>query len=450
MLQRIRIVIALVASSLLVSLLPAQALPASSVVTVHYQRFAGDYTGWNLWLWPSGKDGAGYSFTGTDAFGAVGTFTVPNTGASDSIGVIVRLNSWEQKDVAVDRFIKTFKADGSTEIWLVQTDPTIYYSEPKFVPQFQSVTLDDLHQITVAVNKPFTPVAGANHFTLAGPGNPSVTKVATVSGAASDLKLVLTTSTDLAIDAAYTLTHPDFGSAAVSLGGVLNSAAFNAMYTYTGNDLGNTYTTAKTSFRVWAPTATEAKLLVYAGADTKEMPAEFPMQADVKGTWTTSLDGDRNGTIYKYAVKVAGTWREAVDPYVRATTMNGVRGVVVDLDKTNPSSWTSAKPAFSGKPSDAVVYELHVRDLSMDANSGISAANKGKWLALTEHGTKVPGGTAATGVDAIKALGVTHVQLLPIYDYKTVDEVRRRTKASAKRSSESQPLASKSSKTASI
>ncbi len=422
MFRRIRLTLALAMSALVMSSLPAHALPASTTVTVHYQRFAADYTGWNLWLWPAGGAGAAYSFTGTDAFGAVGTFTVPNTGSADSVGIIVRLNNWEQKDVAADRFIKTFKADGSTEVWLVQTDPTIYYAEPKLVPQFQSVAMDDVRQISVSVNKPITPVAGANRFTLTGPGNPTITKVVTASGAAADLKLVLTTSADLALDGAYSLSHPDFGTASVTLGAVLNSPAFNSLYTYSGDDLGNTYSATKTSFRLWAPTATEAKLLVFAGAETKEMPLEVPMIADVKGTWVASLDGDRNGTVYKYKVKVGNVWHEAVDPYVRATTLNGLRGVVVNLDQTNPATWTTTKPTFSGKPTDAVIYELHVRDLSMDANSGISAADKGKFLALTEHGTHMPGSSTATGVDAIKALGATHVQLLPIYDYKTVDE----------------------------
>jgi len=148
------------------------------------------------------------------------------------------------------------------------------------------------------------------------------------------------------------------------------------------------------------------------------------MQSDVKGTWITTLSGDQDGTIYTYKVRIGSTWTEAVDPYVRAATINGVRGVVVDLNKTNPTKWTTDKPAFSGNTVDALIYELHVRDLSMDANSGISAANKGKFLALTEHGTKTPNGSGITGVDAIKELGVTHVQLLPIYDYKTVDESR--------------------------
>lgn len=422
--MKFRLLVIALASALFASAVPAVALNDSTKVTVHYQRFAEDYTGWNVWLWPKGGDGAGYAFTGKDAFGVYGTFTVPNTGKADAIGIIIRLNAWEAKDYGEDRFITTFNADGSAEVWVVQDTRELFTSKPVFTPAIKSATIDDVRTITVQLNRKYAPTAGDSGFTIAGPGNPLVTKVVTLSGAGSDLSLLLTVSTDLAFDADYTITHTTYGTAHVTLGRVLNSQAFNDQFTYTGDDLGNTYTPTSTRFRLWAPTANAAVLLVHHEPDLTGIPEEHPMKADVKGTWIATLDGDQNGTIYTYKVRIGSTWTEAVDPYVRAATINGVRGVVVDLAKTNPAKWTADKPAFSGNAVDAVIYELHVRDLSMDANSGISAANKGKFLGLTEHGTKTPDGSIATGVDAIKELGVTHVQLLPIYDYKTVDESR--------------------------
>jgi len=200
-----------------------------------------------------------------------------------------------------------------------------------------------------------------------------------------------------------------------------DSAEFAAKYTYTGNDLGNTYSAASTKFRVWAPTAIAVTLVTYAKADSPLSSAvETRMKSDVNGTWTATLAGDQEGLIYNYRVTLEGPTNEAVDPYVRATTINGTRGVVVDLAKTNPAGWSKSKPKFSGKATDAVIYELHVRDLSMDSSSGISAANKGKFLAFTELNTKSSG--VLTGVSAIKDLGVTHVELLPIYDFQSVDE----------------------------
>lgn len=413
-----------VIATLFLAVLPAHALKASTTVTVHYQRFDNDYTDWNLWLWPKGKDGAGYTFTTKDSFGVSGTFTVPNTASSDAIGIIVRLskggNDWAAKDVSEDRYITTFLPDGSAEIWLIQDDKQIYYSEPVTTPEIVSASIDNIRSVTVRVNKLFTPAPGNNDFTITGPGNPKVESVKTISGAKASTSLTITSSADFSLDGNYRISHPTYGEATMTMGNVLNSERFNSLFTYDGNDLGNVYSATQTAFRVWAPTASAAKLVVYPADGSRAI--EYDMAKDVKGTWIASLRGDQHGTIYTYKVKIGDYWNEAVDPYVRAATVNGARGVVVDLARTNPAGWPSAKPAFSGEPTDAVFYELHVRDLSMDANSGISAQHRGKFLGLTELGTRTPDGKGSTGIDAIKALGVTHLQLLPIYDYKTIDE----------------------------
>ena len=200
-----------------------------------------------------------------------------------------------------------------------------------------------------------------------------------------------------------------------------DSPEFAAKYTYTGNDLGNTYTKTETKMRVWAPTATAVKVVTYAKAtSTLAEGVETEMTQDVNGTWVAKVAGDQDGLIYNYRVTVDGVTNEAVDPYVRATTINGTRGVVVDLAKTNPANWKKTKPAFSGKTVDAVIYELHVRDFSIDASSGIPAAHKGKFLAFTNLNTSFNG--QKTGISAIKDLGVTHVELLPFFDFASVDE----------------------------
>mgnify|MGYP000492065423 FL=1 len=200
-----------------------------------------------------------------------------------------------------------------------------------------------------------------------------------------------------------------------------DSPEFAAKYTYTGDDLGNTYSKTETKMRVWAPTASAVKVVTYAKADTPLAGGvETEMTSDVNGTWIAKVSGDKDGLIYNYRVTVDGVTNEAVDPYVRATTINGTRGVVVDLDKTDPANWKKTKPAFSGKTVDAVIYELHVRDFSIDASSGIPAAHKGKFLAFTNVNTSFNG--QKTGISAIKELGVTHVELLPFFDFASVDE----------------------------
>ena len=143
---------------------------------------------------------------------------------------------------------------------------------------------------------------------------------------------------------------------------------------------------------------------------------------EIDGAWTAVVNDDLDGVYYTYQIRVNGNWKaEAVDPYARAAGTNGNRAQVIDLDDTDPEGWeTDTRPPFKA-PTDAVIYELHVRDLSMDASSGIE--NKGKFLGLTERGTTTPGGLP-TGLDHLVNLGVTHVHLLPSFDFWTVDEAK--------------------------
>ena len=215
-----------------------------------------------------------------------------------------------------------------------------------------------------------------------------------------------------------TVSKVGFPEKEVVLGDVMGSASFEKMFYYEGNDLGNTYSTSKTSFRVWAPTATEVKLVTYKKWDDK-IGNEAIMKKGEKGTWTFDLNGDQKGIFYTYKVNIGGVWNEAVDPYARSVAANGDKGAVIDLKETNPEIWKpSEKPNFTNL-NDAIIYELHVRDFSIDKNSGME--NKGKFLAFTEKGTKGTDGKT-TGVDYIKDLGVTHVELMPIFDYASVDE----------------------------
>ena len=398
---------------------------ADRQVTIHYYRYAGDYTGWKMWLWPftGGGAGADFEFSGSDAYGKVGTFTVAKSAGID-VGFIVKKGNWDSKDVSKDRIITDWNADGNAEIWLVQGDANYYTSPPKIGYSIQAAQAQDFRTVQVTLGKAIDIVPGDNGFTFTGTGNvPKVLSVSAASGNATNSStLTLKLDTDLVIGASYLLNKPDYGKIAVSVNGLMDSKAFNDAYTYAGDDLGNTYTPQSTAFRVWAPTASQVELLTFATASTTDNAGVAKdMEKSVNGTWTTNLTGDQNGTIYAYRVHVGGRVNVAVDPYVRASTANSGRGVVVDLSGTDPANFSSeAKPAFSGKTTDASIYELHVRDLSMDASSGIK--NKGQYLAFTETNTTTPDGKTATGVSAIKALGITHVELLPVFDFSSVDE----------------------------
>lgn len=201
-----------------------------------------------------------------------------------------------------------------------------------------------------------------------------------------------------------------------------NSADFEKMYTYTGTDLGATWTPEKTLFRLWAPTADSVQILLYKSGnpDVQDLLETLNMSRDIQGTWTADKTGDLNGTYYTYLVHRDEQTVEVCDPYARTTGINGHRAMIIDLNSTNPENWYADKdPNYDNSITDAVIYELHVRDLSMNENSGIT--NKGKFLGLAETGTKSPDGFS-TGLDYIKSLGVTHIHLLPVYDYGFTDE----------------------------
>ncbi|MCX7710277.1 MAG: type I pullulanase [Clostridia bacterium] len=200
-----------------------------------------------------------------------------------------------------------------------------------------------------------------------------------------------------------------------------DSKEFHEAYYYDGNDLGCTYSKEETSFRVWAPLAEKAALVLYRYGDacSGEEGISYEMKRDVKGTWCITLEGDRKGLYYTYKVTNHGVEEEAADPYAKACGVNGDRSAVVDLSLTDPDGWLQDRlPSFTGIE-DAIIYELHIRDLAMDPNSGIR--NIGKYIEFLEEGTKGPDGIA-TGVDHLKELGITHLHILPTYDFGSIDE----------------------------
>jgi pullulanase len=198
--------------------------------------------------------------------------------------------------------------------------------------------------------------------------------------------------------------------------------SLDAYPVYPYADLGVTYTPESSTFKLWSPAATEARLNLY-DTDAPEAKAMKRLELEnLNGAWTKVVEGDLDGTYYTFQIKRNGNWgTEATDPYARAAGTNGTRGQVIDLEKTNPDGWAAdTKPALAA-PTDAVLYELHIRDASIDPRSGIT--NKGKFLGLSERGTMTPQGDA-TGVDHLVELGVTHVHLLPSFDFMSVNEAR--------------------------
>ncbi|NJB87599.1 pullulanase [Lewinella marina] len=191
---------------------------------------------------------------------------------------------------------------------------------------------------------------------------------------------------------------------------------------YPYGDLGVTYTPNSTTFKLWSPAAQAARVKLYTDdRPTTQAHATLDLE-EINRAWTATVPEDLDGTYYTFQIKRNGRWlAEATDPYARATGTNGLRGQVVDLFDTDPPGWETDRRPAMGAPTDAVLYELHVRDLSMDPHSGIE--HRGKFLGLTERGTTTPRGDT-TGLDHLIELGVTHVHLLPSFDFVSVDESR--------------------------
>ncbi len=210
----------------------------------------------------------------------------------------------------------------------------------------------------------------------------------------------------------------------ISLPVPYSTESFEKEYTYNGEDLGATWTQAETTFKVWAPTAEKVVVNLYTSGDETQhdLIETLDMSPMGKGVWGVKKSGDLNGTYYTYSVIINSEIMETCDPYAKTTGVNGNRAMVLNMASTNPEGWDKDKNPNAGKNiTDSVIYETHIRDISSDADSGIK--NKGKYLGLTETGTKTSSGQA-TGLDYLKDLGVTHLHIMPMYDYGSVDETK--------------------------
>ena len=192
---------------------------------------------------------------------------------------------------------------------------------------------------------------------------------------------------------------------------------------YTG-PLGPDYTPGGTCLRLWAPTAEAVTVTLYHKGDGGAVLGTKPLVRGAHGVWSIWLPGEQHGRYYTFAVTVDGITRETGDPYARAAGVNGVRSMIVDLARTAPSGWErDVRPTIP--PAQRAVWEVSVRDFSQDAASGVRPAWRGKYMAFTQQGTTLHGdGIHPTCLNYLKRLGVKYVQLMPIFDFGSVDEAK--------------------------
>ena len=403
--------------------------PADTItLNLHYYRYAEDYTGWSFWLWPQNGDGFNCNFSSGDSYGVISSYRVSKS--VGKVGFIIKLNNWENREPGGDRYIDLSKAqNGVLDVYLLENDSNVYYSA-NTIDKSQRIfnaSIKSFNQIALTLSKPIdVSSTGVNVFTV----KDSTGKASTITGISSGdgnnstKNVILTLSGDIDITKTYTVSSTQFKEKQAVMGDIYTTSKFVNSYTYSGNDLGATYSKASTTFKVWAPIATDVTLNLYTAGNGGSAYKTVKMTKSTGGVWQTTVTGDLNKVYYTYSVTNHGVKKETVDLYARTTGVNGQRGMVVDLSSTNPTGWSGDANPFSGKSAtDASIYELHIRDFTIDSSSGVK--NKGKYLGLTEKGTTNTSGQT-TGLDYIANLGVSHVQLLPMYDYSpnSVDETK--------------------------
>ncbi|WP_335870594.1 type I pullulanase [Bacillus sp. 2205SS5-2] len=389
--------------------------------TINYFRYDGEQNYWDMWMWDEGTEGAAYPFTSTTVDGfAQATYKFKNK----KINVITRPGSWSDQEPT--RMIEISEDENNVEAWVIQgVDEVFYRKEDADISQrIQSAMMDNENQIVAITTHP---VADEDLATFKLYDVTADQEVATTATKVTDNKLVITLKGEASVNVRheYEVGGTGFAAAAVTMREILNAPK----HFYNGEDLGLTYSSPASTFKVWAPTATKVSLALYpnqgiyneAGIVTDHSGGtEVAMTRSDQGVWAHTVDQNLSGQFYLYKVEFAdGTTNYAVDPYAQAVSANGQRTAIINLESTDPKAWSEEKPPLLN-PTDHILYELHVRDFSMDDNSGMT--NKGKFKAFTETGTTTPGG-AKSGVDHLSALGVTTVHLLPSYDFKTVDEL---------------------------
>lgn len=390
---------------------------------VHYFRYDEKQSLWDMWVWGVGFESVAIPFTAVDDSGfATATITTYDT----ELNVITRPGNWDTQEET--RQLVMPAGQRTADFWFVQGSTNVYLTaeEVDVTAKVQAAFADSTTKINLLTTHEIEDNQ-VSEFSLY-----NVTDEEEVDATAKKLSATsyqLTVAAD-AIDVTkqYEIRHSTLSKGNVVMRTILD----NQRYYYNGTDLGLTYSETESTFKVWAPTATEVALSLYEDAGeydvtgsvvTHEGGTEIVMTPAGNGVWSTTQSGDLSGQYYMYKVSFSdGTINYVVDPYAKAVSANGGRTAVIDLKATNPSGWdTDTKPVFIN-PTDAVIYELHVRDFSISEDSGISEHNKGKFAAFTEEGLVDEAGNAL-GIDHLKELGITHLQILPSYDFKTVNEL---------------------------
>ena len=379
----------------------------------------------DVWSWIGDGAGKGYILYPCE-YGYKAVINVPV--GVEEVGFIVRYDCSEPggtewgsatKDFEADRFAVMTGSD--TVIYLKSGDGNQYYSADggKTLESIRTMNLAGMMDFnTIRYNvTPAICISSLDQVKIYQDGQEiPVTGVSSLNNTV--VTGLITVGEKLDLSKVYEIQIEGFPKEPVMPTGIFDCPEFIENYTYDGDDLGAVIQGAETTFKVWAPTATKVVLNLFAEGNGGEAFAKVDMVKGDKGVWSHTQPECGHGVYYTYTVTTSIGTQEATDPYAKSAGVNGNRSMVVDLALTDPNGWDTDSVQTLGKYTDAIIWEVHVRDFS---NKISGTQYPGKYLAFTETGLTNKAGQAV-GMDYLKGLGITHVHLLPVYDYATVDE----------------------------
>ncbi len=426
-------------------------LPAEPTKTLrlHYRRNDDSYNDrscyepWNVWAWDmtNSGNGAAYEFGGYDDYGVycdLDLMTISENRPIRELGFIVRTDNWS-KDPDGDRSIEILEETpgGLQEAWVRTTESTVFSTQDNAL---QSIVSYALLRDARTVSVYFKPLSAdfrsyAPRFSVEINGKAAEFTMEEYDADTKRTNLTLSQDIDLCdiVTIGYRFDPSWTCKVELMMTNYYDTDEFNERYAYDGEDLGATFDNEEnptaTTFKVWAPTSTEMLLNIYNTGDymTETKPAAvYEMERGDQGVFSYTVPEDLDGKYYTYTVTNSKGRNEVTDPYAKSAGVNGRRGMVINFTKLNEelAGWNEDVRPFTGKAVDAVIYEAHVRDMTISETSGVTKEYRGRFLGLAEPGTTYSenGVTVSTGLDHLKELGITHVQLQPFYDYSSVDE----------------------------
>ena len=409
-------------------------------IQIHYQRASdGSYKDWALWLWAEGKDGAEYTFNYQDEYGVLAYYPLSYFGNPKSLGFIVKTYSQTVGgDMWGDKVVKDCSSDRFMDIDMLKMDKNKVY-HCYLLNGSKNVYTDPQRTklMNAVVTCEFTSSKKISLVTNNSIAKPEIYKngeliSASITGSKTKWTISLSEAADISDSYQVKATFPDSSVLKdVSIRNLYDEE-FDNKYNYDG-ELGAIYTTSSTTFKVWTPISKQVKLRIYDNGTPKSVSSElgndkhqdYDMTKNEKGVFSCTVNGDLQGKYYTYVVynSYHKDGQEVVDPYAKSAGVNGLRGMVVDFSRTNPTGW-DAVSAHNYDRKSLVVYETHVADVTSSATWTGTEANRKKFAGMHEAGTKYTenGVTVTTGFDHIKELGVNAVQIIPFFDQAN-DEV---------------------------